>query len=206
MRNWRLREMNVFRSFDTCSVRSPFSAPQEKNLFVVCACSVLKVIGGSELFYCCCCCRWRCCLTSTFIDDTFSWFSHRLQFNRIRSSKAELLQGFSLFANRNIAWVTFLFELCESEMQAKWTMTTESGESNSSFLSNGNKSNSMRSESDRTENNLIDKSCGDNEFRFGWFKFYPKCLQTFLSAKWALFWMCWAGALQGKNHSHFLLF
>lgn len=33
---------------------------------------------------------------------------------------------------------------------------------------------------------------------FGWFGCRPKFLQTFLSAKWALFWLCWAGALQGK--------
>lgn len=33
---------------------------------------------------------------------------------------------------------------------------------------------------------------------FGWFACRPKCLQNLLSAKWALFWMCWAGALQGK--------
>lgn len=33
---------------------------------------------------------------------------------------------------------------------------------------------------------------------FGWFGFQPKIFQTFLSAKWALFWLCWAGALQGK--------
>uniref|UniRef100_A0A1B0CUF1 Uncharacterized protein n=1 Tax=Lutzomyia longipalpis TaxID=7200 RepID=A0A1B0CUF1_LUTLO len=34
------------------------------------------------------------------------------------------------------------------------------------------------------------KSCG-------WFTFRPKCIQTFLSPKWALFWLCWAGAVQG---------
>lgn len=33
---------------------------------------------------------------------------------------------------------------------------------------------------------------------FGWLGYRPKCLQNLLSAKWALFWMCWAGALQGK--------
>lgn len=33
---------------------------------------------------------------------------------------------------------------------------------------------------------------------FGWLGYRPKCLQHLLSAKWALFWMCWAGALQGK--------
>lgn len=34
---------------------------------------------------------------------------------------------------------------------------------------------------------------------FGWFGYRPKCLQNLLSAKWALFWMCWAGAVQGKS-------
>lgn len=32
----------------------------------------------------------------------------------------------------------------------------------------------------------------------GWFGYRPKCLQSLLSAKWALFWMCWAGAVQGN--------
>ncbi|XP_067625619.1 solute carrier organic anion transporter family member 4A1 [Eurosta solidaginis] len=32
---------------------------------------------------------------------------------------------------------------------------------------------------------------------FGWGKFKPKCLQHFCSAKWALFWLCWGGAMQG---------
>lgn len=69
------------------------------------------------------------------------------------------------------------------------------------------KSNDIRlSESDQTDNNLIIKSTDCSivgsslkidQHRFGWLNFYPKCFQTFLSAKWALFWMCWAGALQG---------
>lgn len=33
--------------------------------------------------------------------------------------------------------------------------------------------------------------------KYGWFKIQPKFLQRFLSAKWALFWLCWAGAMQG---------
>lgn len=32
---------------------------------------------------------------------------------------------------------------------------------------------------------------------FGWLKFRPKKLQGLLSPKWALFWLCWAGAVQG---------
>ncbi|XP_050319426.1 solute carrier organic anion transporter family member 4A1 [Bactrocera neohumeralis] len=32
---------------------------------------------------------------------------------------------------------------------------------------------------------------------FGWEKFKPKFLQRFCNAKWALFWLCWGGAMQG---------
>ncbi|XP_055850683.1 solute carrier organic anion transporter family member 4A1 [Episyrphus balteatus] len=32
---------------------------------------------------------------------------------------------------------------------------------------------------------------------FGWGKFQPKFLQRFCTAKWALFWLCWGGAMQG---------
>lgn len=31
----------------------------------------------------------------------------------------------------------------------------------------------------------------------GWFWFRPVYLQRFRTAKWALFWLCWAGAMQG---------
>lgn len=34
-------------------------------------------------------------------------------------------------------------------------------------------------------------------FHYGWWSIRPKFLQCFLSAKWALFWLCWAGAMQG---------
>lgn len=33
---------------------------------------------------------------------------------------------------------------------------------------------------------------------FGWSKFRPKSLQRFCTTKWALFWLCWGGALQGE--------
>ncbi|VVC94929.1 unnamed protein product [Leptidea sinapis] len=33
--------------------------------------------------------------------------------------------------------------------------------------------------------------------RCGWGKLRPPWLQTFRTAKWALFWLCWAGAIQG---------
>lgn len=38
----------------------------------------------------------------------------------------------------------------------------------------------------------------DYRKELGWLRFRPKCLQGLLSAKWALFWLCWAGALQGN--------
>ncbi|XP_032677729.1 solute carrier organic anion transporter family member 4A1 isoform X1 [Odontomachus brunneus] len=42
-------------------------------------------------------------------------------------------------------------------------------------------------ETDRTADNL----------KCGWFWFRPLYLQRFRTAKWALFWLCWAGAMQG---------
>ncbi|XP_046825734.1 solute carrier organic anion transporter family member 4A1 isoform X9 [Vespa crabro] len=45
----------------------------------------------------------------------------------------------------------------------------------------------MPKESDRTTDNL----------KCGWFWFRPIYLQKFRTAKWALFWLCWAGAMQG---------
>ncbi|XP_034101180.1 solute carrier organic anion transporter family member 4A1 [Drosophila albomicans] len=35
------------------------------------------------------------------------------------------------------------------------------------------------------------------EQRFGWRRCQPQWLQRFCTAKWALFWLCWGGALQG---------
>lgn len=46
-------------------------------------------------------------------------------------------------------------------------------------------------------NEITDDDQGPKRL-FGWFGFQPKIFQTFLSAKWALFWLCWAGAMQGK--------
>lgn len=36
----------------------------------------------------------------------------------------------------------------------------------------------------------------------GWWTLKPKFLQKFRTPKWALFWLCWAGALQGKLTTH----
>ncbi|RVE54522.1 hypothetical protein evm_001007 [Chilo suppressalis] len=35
----------------------------------------------------------------------------------------------------------------------------------------------------------------------GWGLFRPKWLQRFRTAKWALFWLCWAGAIQGMTYN-----
>jgi len=37
--------------------------------------------------------------------------------------------------------------------------------------------------------------------RFGWCGWNPAWLQRFCTAKWALFWLCWGGALQGDIFS-----
>ncbi|XP_055599366.1 solute carrier organic anion transporter family member 4A1 [Uranotaenia lowii] len=34
-------------------------------------------------------------------------------------------------------------------------------------------------------------------YHCGWFSFRPRWIQTFMTPKWALFWLCWAGAVQG---------
>ncbi|XP_031617011.1 solute carrier organic anion transporter family member 4A1 isoform X2 [Contarinia nasturtii] len=74
---------------------------------------------------------------------------------------------------------------------------------NSPSLSNGDKSNGGTfSDCDQTDENLISSPTVSDSIKsdrktFGWFGYQPKCLQHLLSAKWALFWMCWAGALQG---------
>lgn len=78
---------------------------------------------------------------------------------------------------------------------------------NSPSLSDGRNSNGVQSNSDRTENNLIEKSLSSSndtlkdqgQLSFGWLGLQPRCLQGLLSAKWSLFWMCWAGALQGND-------
>ncbi|XP_066601024.1 solute carrier organic anion transporter family member 4A1 [Prorops nasuta] len=37
----------------------------------------------------------------------------------------------------------------------------------------------------------------EDKLKCGWFWFSPVYLQRFRTAKWALFWLCWAGAMQG---------
>uniref|UniRef100_A0A182UHD4 Uncharacterized protein n=1 Tax=Anopheles melas TaxID=34690 RepID=A0A182UHD4_9DIPT len=35
-------------------------------------------------------------------------------------------------------------------------------------------------------------------YHCGWFALRPKWMERFMTPKWALFWLCWAGAVQGK--------
>lgn len=75
---------------------------------------------------------------------------------------------------------------------------------NSPSLSHGNKSNGATfSDCDQTDENLISSPTVSDSIKsvrktFGWCGYQPKCFQNLLSAKWALFWLCWAGAVQGK--------
>lgn len=39
----------------------------------------------------------------------------------------------------------------------------------------------------------------------GWFCLTPDNLQNFRTPKWVLFWLCWAGALQGKFYIYTLI-
>lgn len=36
-----------------------------------------------------------------------------------------------------------------------------------------------------------------HKLKCGWLWFRPNYLQKYRTAKWALFWLCWAGAMQG---------
>lgn len=79
----------------------------------------------------------------------------------------------------------------------------DQSKASSPSLSDKRQSNDVHSESDHTDENLISSAsasvASDRQY-FGWLSFRPKCMQNLLSAKWALFWMCWAGALQGILH------
>uniref|UniRef100_A0A182MAI0 Uncharacterized protein n=1 Tax=Anopheles culicifacies TaxID=139723 RepID=A0A182MAI0_9DIPT len=35
-------------------------------------------------------------------------------------------------------------------------------------------------------------------YHCGWFALRPRWMERFMTPKWALFWLCWAGAVQGK--------
>ncbi|XP_030241130.1 solute carrier organic anion transporter family member 4A1 [Drosophila navojoa] len=68
------------------------------------------------------------------------------------------------------------------------------GNGNGSVSGSGmNNNNSARSSRSSTG---TDSTCLEEQ-RFGWLRFRPQWLQRFCTAKWALFWLCWGGALQG---------
>ena len=60
-----------------------------------------------------------------------------------------------------------------------------------SHLSNNGAIDENEKNLSKSENLEIVRNCG-------WFDFNPKCLQRFMTPKWALFWLCWAGAVQGE--------
>ncbi|ALC38472.1 Oatp26F [Drosophila busckii] len=60
---------------------------------------------------------------------------------------------------------------------------------------NMNNNNSARSSRSATGSNTDTEAL--EEQRIGWHRFQPQVLQRFCNAKWALFWLCWGGALQG---------
>ena len=96
----------------------------------------------------------------------------------------------------NMQYVLFIFKVIEINL--RWC-NLQSGvpdmhETLSSFpeqFGDGPRKPEIKSEipkeTDRTADNL----------KCGWFWFRPIYLQKFRTAKWALFWLCWAGAMQG---------
>lgn len=62
---------------------------------------------------------------------------------------------------------------------------------------NANQSNNIDNRMKRYNINNIDNSKGIKLRRCGWFCLTPDRLQNFRTPKWVLFWLCWAGALQG---------
>ncbi|CAH2103005.1 unnamed protein product [Euphydryas editha] len=53
-----------------------------------------------------------------------------------------------------------------------------------------------REDGDRTDRD--GEWSSERDLRCGWGVLRPAWLQRFRTAKWALFWLCWAGAIQGK--------
>lgn len=49
----------------------------------------------------------------------------------------------------------------------------------------------------KQDDNLNDKNIDDEKLLCGLLYYRPSFLQKFRTAKWALFWLCWAGSLQG---------
>lgn len=82
-----------------------------------------------------------------------------------------------------------------SEILQKSSPSLESNDTQSNVI--------ISTETEHTDDTLITQSLTSandthqDKPQFGWLNFYPKLFERFLSAKWALFWLCWAGALQG---------
>lgn len=61
-----------------------------------------------------------------------------------------------------------------------------------------NSDNQMKVIYQQSSNNMDNNKCERNIRKCGWFCLTPDCFQNFRTPKWVLFWLCWAGALQGK--------
>lgn len=46
----------------------------------------------------------------------------------------------------------------------------------------------------------VEIEAAERAAKCGWLWFRPSYLQKFRTAKWALFWLCWAGAMQGISN------
>lgn len=57
--------------------------------------------------------------------------------------------------------------------------------------------NAPRKIEEKVKTHFDDPDRTTDKLKCGWFWFRPICLQKFRTAKWALFWLCWAGAMQG---------
>lgn len=70
---------------------------------------------------------------------------------------------------------------------------------NPSFESGDDPSLNCRFSLPKPKENGETKEAKDIEYRkCGWLCFQPDFLQRFRTAKWVLFWLCWAGAIQGN--------
>lgn len=68
-------------------------------------------------------------------------------------------------------------------------------------MNNNNSARSSRVGSAAEQSGTVDATAAleeQQQQRYGWHRFQPQWLQRFCTAKWALFWLCWGGALQGE--------
>lgn len=78
---------------------------------------------------------------------------------------------------------------------------------NGGNLNNGGHLNKhVDDENKQTDNQVFSdhETVSNFKLKCGWLNFRPEFLQRFLSAKWALFWLCWAAAMQGKFDSFYI--